>query len=281
MFSAGRLGGLEETTQGIAAMCVDDAGNSSAPGSPVELVTCVNDNEQNWTIAGNRAIKVNGLCLDTQGGGTAAGTLVVVSTCTGSASQQWQQSGSTVVNQASGTCLDDPGASTTSGTQLDIATCNGAIQQSWPLPVAQAPPPPPPTGPFYQQDEVQTPSDDVPCVDDTNNLATAGTPVTLATCLNRPEQRWTAEPDGTIRIHGQCLDTQGEQTVDGTPVVLNVCNGSGTEVWTLDPGSAYALMNQASGTCLSDPNGVTADGTQLQISTCVQGTNQRYRLPTY
>src|SRR5207249_4401119 len=37
IFSQGRLGGLDETTNGVAAMCVDDAGNSSAPGATIQL----------------------------------------------------------------------------------------------------------------------------------------------------------------------------------------------------------------------------------------------------
>ena len=46
-------------------MCIDDAGNSSAPGSPVELSTCTNGAEQDWDIASNGTIEINNLCLDT------------------------------------------------------------------------------------------------------------------------------------------------------------------------------------------------------------------------
>jgi hypothetical protein len=279
MFSQGRLGGLDETSQGTAAMCADDANNSSAPGNPVELRTCASSNEQNWTIVQKSRMQINGLCLDTQGGGTSDGTPVVVGTCNGSTSQQWHQSGSTLVNQASGTCLNDPGASTTSGTQLQILTCNGAIEQAWPLPAAQAPPPPPPTGPLYPQ-EVQS-SSQVPCLTDAHNSTTPGTPVILSTCLGYQGQNWTAEPDGTIRIRGLCLDTQGEGTTQGTPTVLSTCNSSTTQVWTQVPASDYAVINQASGMCLNDPNFQTANGTQLQIWPCNGGSNQQYRLPTY
>jgi hypothetical protein len=278
MFSQGRLGGFEETTQGIAAMCIDDAGNSSTPGSPVELVNCVSDNEQNWTIQSDGTIQVNGLCLDTQGGGTSSGTPLVVATCNGSTSQQWrQQSGSTVVNQASGSCLDDPGASTTSGTQLDIATCNGAIQQSWPLPVAQAPPPPPPVGPLWSI-LLQSGSRAVPCAD------TAGSKVQIDMCLGKTSQTWTVEPDGTIRNKGKCLDTQGGGTTPGTLTTLATCNGSATQTWTSTQSFSApttALVNGASGLCLDDPGANTANGTQLDIATCTGATAQKWVLPTY
>ena len=44
---------------------------------PVDLATCNNANEQNWTVGSDGTIQVNGLCLDTQGGATAAGTPLV------------------------------------------------------------------------------------------------------------------------------------------------------------------------------------------------------------
>jgi Ricin-type beta-trefoil lectin domain/Domain of unknown function (DUF5122) beta-propeller len=277
MFSQGRPGGRDGSRQGPAALCIDDTSNSSAPGSPVELQTCINDNEQNWTITPKETIQINGLCLATQGGGTGNGTPVVADTCTGSTSQQWQQAtGSTLVNQASGTCLDDPGASTTSGTQLQISTCNGFIEQAWPLPAAQAPPPPPPTGPVYPQ-EIQA-HDGVPCMTAARN--SPGTPVTLSTCNGNRGQNWTTEQNGTIQSRGLCLDTQGEGRNQGTPTVLSTCNGSTTQVWTPVPAS-NALVNQAAGICLDDPGAQTANGTQLQIWPCSGGKGQQYRLPTF
>jgi hypothetical protein len=279
IFSQGRLGGTDESTTGVAAMCVDGAGNSSNAGNPVQLSTCANSNEQNWTIEPDGTIQLNGLCLDTAGGGTAAGTLVVLDTCaSATSSQQWTQgAGNTVVNTASGRCLDDPGASTTNGTQLQIWDCNGSIQQVWPLPVAQAPPPPPPSGPLYSA-QVQS-NTDAPCMAEANHTAKAGSKVQLWTCFGYSWENWTMMSDGTIRIGGLCLDTAGQGTSDGTLTVLNNCDSSGTQVWT--PGPNYSLVNQGSGLCLDDPGFNTANGTQLQIYTCNGGQNQEWRPPTY
>ena len=89
---------------------MDEAGNRTTSGAPVELITCSNDNEQNWTVNPDGTIEVNGLCLSTRHGATASGTPVVASTCNGSTGQQWQQgTGNTLINQAAGTCLTDPG----------------------------------------------------------------------------------------------------------------------------------------------------------------------------
>lgn len=272
MFSQGRLGGLDETSQGVAAMCVDDAANGFQAGAPVELVTCQNDNEQNWTIEPDQTIQVNGLCLDTKGGGTSGGTPVIVSTCSGATSQQWaQEAGNTLVNQASGTCLDDPGAGTANGTQLDIASCSGAVSQSWPLPVAQAPPPPPVTGPVYS---VLLQSDSsVPC------MSRSGSTVRIESCLGKANESWTLGSGGTIRINGQCLDTANGGITTGTLTVLATCDGSIAQAWTPKPNGS--VVNNASGLCLDDPGANTANGTQLDIVTCSGATAQRWRLPTY
>ena len=275
IWSAGRPGVDESSgpTVGVAAECMDDAGNSSTSGSAVQLVTCTNDNEQNWTVNPDGTITVNGLCLDTQGGAVISGTPVVVNTCTGAPTQVWQQgSGNTLVNQGATLCLTDPGASTTSGTQLQVASCTGGSSQAWPLPVAQAPPPPPPVGSVFSE---LVSSDNVPC------LQPSGKKIILKKCIGTPNQAWTEEPDGTFRINGECLDTAGEGTSSGTLTALATCNGSATQIWTANP-ATYTLRQQASGLCLDVPGANAADGVQPDIATCVSGASyQRWRLPTY
>jgi hypothetical protein len=273
MFSDGRVGGTEESgpTSGIAAECIDDSGNSTTSGNPVDLTTCSNDNEQNWTVDPDQTIEVNGLCLDTSGEAVTSGTQLVASTCDGSATQQWeQQPGNTVVNVGSGLCLDDPGDSTTSGTQLDIATCDGDVGQVWPLPVAQAPPSPPVTGPMYNY--VTQADTDVPCAQKSGNN------VKIEECVGQPTANWTVESNGTIEDTGLCLDTQAEGITAGTLVVTAKCNGGATQQWTWEPN--LTLVQQGSGLCLFPP--AQSNGTQLQIQAC-SNTNLAYvwRLPTY
>ena len=276
IWAAGRPGVDEESgTAGVAAQCVDDTGNSSVSGSLVELITCANDNEQNWTVNPGGTIEVNGLCLDTQSGGTTSGTPVVADTCSSAPTQVWQQgTGNTLVNQGtSGLCLTDPGSSTTSGTKLQIATCTtGNSGQVWPLPVAQAPPPPPPAGPFYT---FLVNHDNVPC------LKFSGTTVELSLCNGVSTETWIAEPDGTFQINGMCLDTVGESTSSGTVTDLAPCNGHSTQGWTV--GSDNTVRNQAApGLCLDLPGSVATDGTQPTIATCVGGaTYQKWRVPTF
>ena len=269
IFSQGRLGGTDESTAGVAAMCADDAGNSSAPGATVQLTTCQNDPEQNWTVEPGGTIQINGLCLDTQGGGTAPGTAVVLGTCAGSGTQSWAQgAGGSLVNQGSGLCLDDPGESTTNNTALQIATCDGSIEQSWPLPAAPASPAPPAVGSVYPTEEQH--NGDVPCLD-----AAAGGKAVLQACVGAKPQQWTMAANGTFQNASLCLDTAG--TFQTALVVLNTCSGSSTQVWT--PGPNGSLVNQASGLCLDDPGLNTANGTQMQLYGCNSGPNQDWWLP--
>jgi hypothetical protein len=272
MFSDGRIGSQESggPGSGIAAECIDDSGDSSTSGNPVELITCDNANEQSWTLAPDQAIEVNGLCLDTSGEGQASGTALVVSTCNGGAAQQWeQQPGDTVLNVGSGLCLDDPGDVTTSGTALDIAACDGAAGQVWPLPVAQAPPPPPAIGPLWSaQNQADS---DVPCAEKD------GTEIEIQACDGQATANWTLESNGTLRDGGDCLDTQGEATTAATPVVVATCNHSATQDWTAK--ANQTLVQQGSGLCLHAP--ATANGTQLEISACTTSAKEQWHMPSY
>jgi hypothetical protein len=290
VFADGRYGGTDESTSGTPDECVDDPGDATSSGTLVDVATCNNSNEQNWTIEPDGTIQVNGLCLDTYQEQTSPGTQVALNTCaSGASTQQWtQEPGNTLVNQASGLCLDDPaqqGQAPSDGSQLVIDACDGAPTQVWPLPLAQAPPSPPPTGTFYSLEQLDT---QVPCVDDYESRTSPNSPVVIYTCLGYSAQKWTMEPNGTFVINGHCLDTQNEGTSQGTPVVLNPCNDSATQQWTVDPGNGYSsggdgdfLVNQAAQMCLDDPGGDAAQDTHLQIWSCNGGLNQQWRVPQY
>jgi hypothetical protein len=117
--------------------CVDDTGDSSASGNPVQVWMCLEDPSQEWTVESNGTIQINGLCLDTSDGGTTAGTAVVVNTCDGSSTQVWTwASGSshTLVNKGANECLNDPSSDTANGTKLQIWTCSSTTSEQWRLP---------------------------------------------------------------------------------------------------------------------------------------------------
>jgi predicted alpha-1,2-mannosidase len=118
-----------------SSLCVDDNGGSTTTGSHIQIWACNGTAAQNWTVAANGTLQVEGGCMDVTSSGTANGTLVQWYTCNGTGAQQWETGASnSLINPESGKCLDDPGSTTAQGTQLQIYTCNGTNAQNWTLP---------------------------------------------------------------------------------------------------------------------------------------------------
>lgn len=115
--------------------CVDNNNASATPGNKVQMWTCNGyAAAQNWTVASNGTVQIDGGCLDITGANYSNGTLIEWWTCNGGANQQWTAVKGQLVNPASGKCLDDPGSNKTPGTQLILWTCNGGSNQQWALP---------------------------------------------------------------------------------------------------------------------------------------------------
>jgi ricin-type beta-trefoil lectin protein/glycosyl hydrolase family 59 (putative galactocerebrosidase) len=72
-----------------SADCMDDNAGSATDGTNVQMWTCNGGAAQNWTMAGNGTVGINGKCLDITGGSTANGALIEEWTCNGGANQQW------------------------------------------------------------------------------------------------------------------------------------------------------------------------------------------------
>jgi non-reducing end alpha-L-arabinofuranosidase len=118
-----------------AAFCMDNNNASATPGNKVQMWDCDgNTGAQNWTVASNGTIQIDGGCLDITGANYSNGTLIEWWTCNGGANQQWEAENGQLVNPASGKCLDDPAFNETNGTQLILYACNGGSNQQWQLP---------------------------------------------------------------------------------------------------------------------------------------------------
>ena len=135
--STGATGATGIIKSGVnSADCVDNNNASGTNGNKVQIWTCDgNTGAQNWTLASNGTITIDGGCLDITGAVYTNGTLVEWWTCNGGANQQWvAESNGTIVNPTSGKCLDDPDFVVTNGTQLDLWACNGGTNQNWTVP---------------------------------------------------------------------------------------------------------------------------------------------------
>jgi non-reducing end alpha-L-arabinofuranosidase len=135
-YSGGGSGATGTITSGLSsAKCVDNNNGAATGGNKVQIWDCDgNAAAQNWTVASNGTLQIDGGCMDITGANYSNGTLIEWWTCNGGANQQWEAVSGQLVNPASGKCLDDPASNTTDGTQLILYTCNGGTNQQWHLP---------------------------------------------------------------------------------------------------------------------------------------------------
>jgi Ricin-type beta-trefoil lectin domain/Bacterial alpha-L-rhamnosidase 6 hairpin glycosidase domain len=131
-------GGQSSAVTGLAGLCVDVRGGSTANATPVQLYTCDGTNAQQWNVVtADHSLRSLGQCLDVTGGGTTNGTLVDLYTCNATGAQVWvPQANGELLNPQSGRCLDDPNSSTAPGTQLEIWDCNDGTNQIWKVPAS-------------------------------------------------------------------------------------------------------------------------------------------------
>jgi beta-glucosidase len=114
------------------------------------------------------------------------------------------------------------------------------------------------------------------CLDDRSASTALYNPIQVYTCNGTNAQQWTVASNGTLEVLGMCLDVAGAGTANGTLVDLYTCNGTGAQQW--QPQSNGELVNPESGKCLDD-TGFGGSGTQVQIWSCADGSNQQWVLP--
>jgi beta-glucosidase len=114
------------------------------------------------------------------------------------------------------------------------------------------------------------------CLDDRSASTALYNPIQVYTCNGTNAQQWTIESNNTLQVLGMCLDVDGAGTTNGTLVDLYTCNGTAAQTW--QPQTNGELINPNSGKCLDD-TGYGTSGTQAQIWTCTDTTNQQWTLP--
>ena len=129
-------------SRGLPGGCLDDYGDQSSGGTPVDVWGCNGGAGQQWTLMFDGTVQVNGLCLTANGTPNAPGfnpfnpavKPVFLAGCTGGvASQQWRVSSTgELVNSDGGSCLDG-GTSfgLTDGLGLVVDACAGTAAQQW------------------------------------------------------------------------------------------------------------------------------------------------------
>jgi chitinase len=114
------------------------------------------------------------------------------------------------------------------------------------------------------------------CLDDRSASTADFNPIQVYTCNGTGAQQWTVESNNSLQVLGMCLDVDGAGTANGTTVDLYSCNGTGAQTWQHQ--SNGELVNPESGKCLDD-TGFGGSGTQAQIWTCADSSNQQWNIP--
>ncbi|KAG7087988.1 hypothetical protein E1B28_012027 [Marasmius oreades] len=231
--------------------CISASSNTA--GAPVVIHDCNTEDVANhsWDLslftrqdAGPQQVKVFGnKCLDVVNGVNADGAKVQIWDCIdGNTNQLWTDTTASQL-QWSGTnkCVDLPSGSVTDGTQLQIWTCaSGNTNQGW--------------GGF-----------DVPNKEFVRERVVGGNPAPNAPLM--------------------CM--VAESNTDGASVSLALCDHvtdtfpAGNQTWTFPVSPLTGPIRTYGGSkCLDVRGGSDANGTPLQIWSCVDGsTNQQWARP--
>ncbi|MFJ4185163.1 ricin-type beta-trefoil lectin domain protein [Kitasatospora sp. NPDC089509] len=113
------------------------------------------------------------------------------------------------------------------------------------------------------------------CMDIANAGNTNGTAVQLYDCNGSDAQKWTFEPDGSLRALGHCLDATGRGTANGTQLQIWDC-GNGAPQQTFVPRPDGSLYNPTSGRCIDLPGGTVTNSARLQLYDCNSSPAQKW-----
>jgi Ricin-type beta-trefoil lectin domain/Putative Ig domain len=123
------------------------------------------------------------------------------------------------------------------------------------------------------------------CMNDGYNDTHVDAPISIYPCQVSSSQNWSYSMPpgpgsaGRISIHGMCLYVLGKTNSAGHHLIgLANCANSSALLWVLT-GYAGAIVNPATGDCITDPNSSSVNNTQLTAQPCTTTTNQAWTMP--
>ena len=168
------------------------------------------------------------------------------------------------INPSTGTVTGTPTTPGTSGVTVsatDVPGAHHSVAFNWTINPAVT------SGPIK--------GDHGKCLDDFGGGTANGTKVDIWTCNNTVSQQWSFS-GGHLMVQGRCVD-DASYTGAGTKLVLWSCNTHKGQLWTHRSNGEYVLP--LNGLCLTDPSGISVNGTQVEIRTCQNFADQHWSLP--
>lgn len=257
---------LNDVTSGSNGTCSSPLLCTAGPGydGPTGLGTPSGTTSLSATGAftGTVTSGVFGKCLDDRGNGSADLNPIEIWTCNGSAGQQWTV-GSDGTVQINGKCLNVSG--TANGAKAALLSCNGSGSQQWR---------PKSGGQLVNPQSGR-------CLDDPGFSSTNGTQLDIWDCAGSANEQWTppyAVPVTTGQVASRnkstlCIDDRSS-TVNGTAIQISTCNGTAAQSVTIAADGTLRIQ----GKCLDVTGYGTANGTKIDLWSCVGQTNQQWRV---
>jgi lysophospholipase L1-like esterase len=273
-----------------SGMCVTDTNSSTSSGTPLEQTPCSsNQLDQQWqlTSTGNGSFAVYSanapsLAWDDPDGSTANSTLIQLLTGASTTDEEWlaMQLGAngfwTFTNLTSGNCLDDTNGSMVSGSQFQQYACFQNTNQQYSLVQVGTGSGSPPTAPSALTATTVSSSKinlswtasttsgvSYSVYSSTTSGFTPGSGNQVASGLSTTSYSATGLTASTTYYY-----VVEAVTSAGSSPPSNQATANTSAPATLSTTSYYQIVNEASGACIDDTNGSTANGTVLQQYTC-------------
>lgn len=259
VFSSTDDGLRGQITSAATGRCVDLADGVFNNGTRVQMWDCNGLIQQQWGFAitdGTISPLNDASGLAVVNNPMVDGAAVQLWSSTGSPNQSWYFNNAALVT-SSGKVLDAVNYGTGNGTRLQVWDDLGGANQRW----------------SFDQSTGRITNQAGRCLDILNYGVADNTPVQIWDCAGTTNQGWRLQNNGLmISNTGLCLQLTGNAAGDGTQVSVATCTGSPQQLWRL----RGEIRNKQSNKCLDDPLGGTANGSRLQVWTCLGNSHQQW-----
>ena len=113
------------------------------------------------------------------------------------------------------------------------------------------------------------------CLNDHNSSIGPGNSVVMWGCKTGAAEKWSHPSNtGELIVLGQCLTDPGRGGA-ATLQVIEPCTGAFNQEWYYNSKHEYLIQKNL--LCLTDPNGSTANGTQVEVAKCTGAKDQQWQ----
>ena len=245
-------------------------GAAQTNGTPVQLYTCVGQNQQKWIYnkdAQTLTDKNSRKCLTQSSAIPSNGAGLSISTCVAArATQKWKFTRDGEIVGAGGKCLQVREEAKLDGSRLILWDCNYSTRQLWGYGGAATT-----RAPAHR---FETSVGGMCITAEPAAFASIGA-VTVRPCSTSTSQLWRLAPSKLLRgPDGKCLSIQDlDGTTNGKDIVLRPCDLLAqtplpVDIWHVGSGTAILPVGDDTGKCLTLRGGVNASGTIVESRDC-------------